>query len=376
MNNTIAKERFLSLDVFRGLTVCFMIIVNTPGSGDYAYMPLNHAHWNGFTPTDLVFPTFLFVVGNAVSFSIKKYEAIGTSAVLAKVLKRTLIIFLLGYLMYWFPFFHRTDTGWAFNPISHTRIFGVLQRIALAYCFGTLIIHFLGKRAAIIISVIILIAYWFLLMGFGIPGRELTMTGNAVLRLDKWVMGDAHLYHGEGIPFDPEGILSTLPAIVNVIAGYLAGDYLQRKGKTYETISQFFVVGSFLVILALFWNISFPINKKIWTSSFVLNTVGIDLIILGILVYWIEMKNHSEGAWFFTIPGKNPLFVYLLSELLIVVFFIINPDPDHDLYEWLYIHIFQYAGLYFGSLLQAIAYMLLCWSVGWWLNKRKIYIRV
>src|SRR5689334_3832022 len=157
----LTNERFLSLDVFRGLTVCFMIIVNSPGGGASHYAPLDHAEWFGFTPTDLVFPSFLFAVGNSLSFSKTKYNS--NTAFLAKVFKRTLIIFLLGYLMYWFPFFHRTEAGWALKPISHTRILGVLQRIALCYCIAALLTHYLQGKWIILVSAILLLGYWALL---------------------------------------------------------------------------------------------------------------------------------------------------------------------------------------------------------------------
>jgi len=234
---TLKQERFVSLDVFRGLTVCFMIIVNSPGSGASGYAPLDHAEWFGFTPTDLVFPSFLFAVGNALSFSAGKYGSQATF--LAKVFKRTIIIFLLGYLMYWFPFFHREGGNWVFNDIGHTRIMGVLQRIALCYCIGALLTHYLPGKWVAIISVFLLLAYWAILYLFGIPGLELDMVMNAGTQFDIWALGSDHLYHDKGGPiaFDPEGLLSTLPAIVNVTAGYLAGAYIQRKGKNYETIA-------------------------------------------------------------------------------------------------------------------------------------------
>ncbi|WP_315817842.1 acyltransferase family protein [Paraflavitalea speifideaquila] len=188
------NERFLSLDIFRGLTICFMIIVNSAGWGAPSYAPLDHAAWFGFTPTDLVFPSFLFAVGNALSFSKTKYTS--DAAFLSKVFKRTFIIFLLGYLMYWFPFFHRTGDGaWAFNPISHTRILGVLQRIALCYCIAALLIHYVQSKGLIAISIALLLGYWALLYLFGEPGQELTRLGNAGTKLDVLLLGNDHLYH-------------------------------------------------------------------------------------------------------------------------------------------------------------------------------------
>src|ERR1700754_4801482 len=225
-----SSTRFLSLDVFRGMTICFMIIVNTPGSGTAAFWPLNHAAWNGFTPTDLVFPSFLFAVGNAMSFTMKRYQQMGNGAVLGKIFKRTVLIFLIGYLMYWFPFF-RVDQGhWSLSPISNTRIMGVLQRIALCYCFASLMIHFLSTRTVYILSGLLLVGYWVILLVFGNHIDPLSMTGNAGSYLDSWLFGDAHLYHGEHIAFEPEGVLSTMTSIVNVIIGYYAGKFIQDSG--------------------------------------------------------------------------------------------------------------------------------------------------
>jgi len=320
-------ERFLSLDVFRGMTICFMIIVNTPGSGAAAFPPLDHAAWFGFTPTDLVFPSFLFAVGNAMSFSQKKFADLSTGAVLARIFKRAAIIFLLGYLMYWFPFVQMQGGHISLAPISHTRIFGVLQRIALCYLFASLIIYFFkSKTTVIIISIVLLFGYWFSLLLFGDHAAPYGMLTNAGTYLDKFVMGDAHLYHGEGVAFDPEGILSTLPAIVNVICGYYAGKFIQEKGKGYETISKLMLYGFLFIFIALCWNMTFPIAKKLWTSPFVLLTVGIDLVLISALIYVIEILNFNKGNWtaFFTTVGKNPLPVYLFSELFVVILYMIH----------------------------------------------------
>jgi predicted acyltransferase len=373
-------QRFLSLDVFRGMTICFMIIVNTPGSGAAPFAPLEHATWHGFTPTDLVFPSFLFAVGNAMSFSLDKYRELGSGAFFKKVLSRTILIFLLGYLMYWFPFFRLDAQHHIIGaPIGHTRIMGVLQRIALCYFFASLCIHYLSRKQIIITSICLLLGYWILLLIFGNHQQPFSMLGNAGMYLDRFLMGTNHLYHGEGIPFDPEGWLSTLPAIVNVIAGYLAGKYIRGKGKNYEAISHLVLAGFGLIFLALWWNMVFPVNKKLWTSSFVLLTSGIDLVLIGALIYVIELRNWNKGAWinFFLVVGKNPLVIYLLSELLVTVLFMIPMGQGYSFFGWINKVLFQViAPGPVGSFLFAITYMLLCWSVGWWLNKRKIYIRV
>lgn len=367
------SNRYLSLDVLRGITVTLMIIVNTPGNGDTTFAPLLHAKWHGFTPTDWVFPTFMFVVGNALSFTLARYEALGNAEVLKKIFKRTFLIFLLGYLMYWFPFITRDETGAViFAPISHTRIFGVLQRIALGYGLASLIIHFWKQRGAIIFSVTALLGYWAILYFFG----DYTLASNAGLKLDLFLLGENHLYHGEGVAFDPEGILSTLPSIVNVVAGYLTGKFIQERGINYETISKMMLAGAVLLFVALSWDMVFPINKKLWTSSFVLYTIGLDLFVLAILIYIIDILKIQRWSYFFEVFGKNTLFIYLLSEVGVIILYVIAVG-DGSAYEWIFQKIFYpLAGGYVGSLLFAISWMLICWSVGYWMDKKKIYIKV
>jgi predicted acyltransferase len=373
-------NRFLSLDVFRGMTIVFMIIVNNAGSGAAPFAPLEHAKWFGFTPTDLVFPSFLFAVGNAMSFAMKKFAGLSDGAVFLRILKRAAIIFLLGYLMYWFPFIQHDASGYHLAPISGTRIFGVLQRIALCYFFASLLIWFIkSKPAIIVISILLLFGYWFLLLIFGDHSDPYGMLTNAGTYLDKWVMGDAHLYHGEGVAFDPEGILSTMPAIVNVICGYYAGKFIQEKGKGYETISKLMLFGFLFIFFALCWNMTFPIAKKLWTSPFVLLTVGIDLVLISALIYVVEILNWNKGNWtaFFTTVGKNPLPVYLFSELFVVILFMITVSPGLSFFDWINKVLFQVvAPGAIGSLLFAICYMLVCWLFGKILDKNKIYIRV
>ena len=375
---TATSQRSLALDIFRGMTVCFMIIVNTPGSETFAYPPLKHAAWHGLTPTDLVFPSFLFAVGNAMSFASKKFETMSQGAVLGKILRRTLLIFLLGYLMYWFPFFRETPDGhWGLIPIAHTRIMGVLERIALCYGIASLLIYYLSPRTVLVLAVCFLLGYWIILVMAGSGTDPFSMTGNAGYLVDKWILGENHMYHGEGVAFDPEGLLSTLPAVVNVIAGYFAGVYISRKGREYEGLTKLLLWGCGLITLALAWNMVFPINKKLWTSSFVLVTVGIDLVLIAFLIYTIEFRKKVSWTPFFNVFGKNPLFIYLLSELLVVILFTIPAGNGESAFEWInrvfYQHVFPGS---VGSLLFALTYMMVCWSVGKWLDYKKIYIRV
>lgn len=366
-------KRFEALDVFRGMTIFLMIIVNTPGDGALTLSPLLHADWNGFTPTDLVFPSFLFAVGNALVFANRKWEGKPFSTYFGKVLKRTLILFLLGYLMYWVPFYKWTDAG-SLAPIhiSETRIFGVLQRIAICYFVASLMIHFLSERALWAWSAIFLVGYWGLLYAFG----DYTLAGNAVLKLDRLLIGDAHLYMGEGVPFDPEGLLSTLPAIVNVIAGYLLGAYLVRGEINYEKIAKTMLVGTALLFAAYLWSLGFPVNKKLWTSSYVLLTVGLDLLIMAVILYTTNLAARKVNYQFFLIFGMNALFIYLLSEYLAIFMHFIQVEEGVSLFRYTYLSLFDWMGPYIGSLAFALAFTMVCWAAGWWLWKKNIYIKV
>jgi predicted acyltransferase len=370
-------QRFTALDVFRGMTICLMIIVNTSGNDETTYAPLMHAAWHGFTPTDLVFPSFMFAVGNAMSFVMSKWSDMDRGKVLAKIFKRTVIIFLLGYLMYWFPFVSKDEVtrNLILSPIANTRIFGVLQRIALGYCAASLMVYFFKPKTVIGFSIAILLLYWPVMLIFGDPADPLSMHGNAALRLDTWLIGSKHLYNGEGFPFDPEGLLSTFPAIVNVVAGYLAGVYIQKKGNTFEGLAKLLITGFLLIVIAYWWNYGFPVNKKLWTSTFVLHTVGLDCMILACIIYVADFLGKKSGVYFFQVFGRNPLFIYLLSEIAVIILRMIKVG-NISLFTWIYQNIFAHAGAYFGAFLFAVAYMLFCWSIGHILDKRKIYVRV
>ena len=252
----------------------------------------------------------------------------------------------------------------------------VLQRIALCYCFAAFIVYYFSIRWVIIFSVLLLLLYWLLLYGFGEPGMQYTIIGNAVRQIDLSILGEQHMYREQGIVFDPEGLLSTIPATVNVLAGYLAGIFIIHKNKTYEAVAKLSITGSLLILAGLFWNYFLPMNKKLWTSSYVAYTTGIDLITLSILFYAIEIKRWKTGVSFFSVFGKNPLFIYVVSNLFLF-FFIINVTPGKIFIDWINEVFFQkIAPGPFGSLLFAICFTLLCWSIGWLMDKKKIYIRI
>src|SRR5579862_4811710 len=371
MGNMAVRVR--AIDVLRGLTVALMIVVNMQVGPGKSYPPLLHAAWNGLTPTDLVFPTFMFVVGTTLSFTLEKYERLGDAAVLRKLATRTALIFLCGYLLYWFPFFTFDATGHiVLAPISHTRIFGVLQRIAIGYGAAALIVHYGGRVGAIIFAVVALLGYWWLMHTFG----DYSLAGSAAIKLDKLVLGEAHMYHGEGVAFDPEGILSTLPAIVNVLAGYLAGRFLRDRGTNGTTIARLLVAAVICIAVSLVWNTAFPINKKLWTSSYVLCTVGIDLGALAILVLIVPQAPGRGWTSFFEAFGRNTLVIYLLSEAAEKLLQMIHIDQQ-PLFAWLYATAFApWAGAKLGSLLLSVAYMLCLWAVAYAMGRKRVYIRL
>lgn len=373
----ITPNRFTALDVFRGITVCLMIIVNSPGDYNTTFAPLLHAQWNGFTPTDLVFPSFLFAVGNSISFVLPKWRNLSQLSVLAKILKRTTIIFLLGFLMYWFPFVKFNQSNeLLLAPFDETRIFGVLQRIALCYGIASLLIYYCKTKTVFIISIILLLLYWFLLLNFGNVNDPFGMQTNFGFIVDKWLVGENHLYNGEGVAFDPEGLLGTIPAVSNVIGGYLAGKFIQEKGKTHEMLLKLMLVGSCLLVISYFWNLTFPVNKKLWTSSFVTLTIGLDLMILAFIIYVIDFLNKTKWTNFFIVFGRNPLVIYILSELILITLMVLKVNDRTTAFKWIYYNFFAGVGDYIGSFLFAIAVMLFCWVTGYILDKKKIYIKV
>jgi predicted acyltransferase len=366
-------NRFRALDVLRGLTLALMIVVNMQIGPGKSYAPLLHAGWDGLTLTDLVFPTFLFVVGTTLTFTLEKYEPLGDAAVMRKIAMRTVLIFLCGYLLYWFPFFGVDDSGHVVvAPIADTRIFGVLQRIALGYGAAALIVHYGGRAGAISFGLAALLGYWWVMHAFG----DYSFAGNAEIKLDKLVLGEAHMYQGEGVAFDPEGILSTLPAIVNVLAGYLAGRFVRDHGTKGGTLARLLLAGAVCIALALWWDTVFPINKKLWTSSYVLCTVGIDLGVLALIVYIVPQVHDRRWTYFFEVFGRNTLAIYLLSEVGEKLLHMTGIGQQ-SLFEGLYeVGFAPWAGDKLGSLLYAVVYMLCCWTVSCLMDRKGIYIRL
>lgn len=382
------NQRFYSLDVFRGATVCLMILVNNPGTWEHIYAPLEHAPWHGLTPTDLVFPFFLFAVGNALAFVMPKLEQGGPAVFWKKVITRSLLIYAIGLFLTWWPFFKWSGNELVFKQWAYTddkgnlqgvRLLGVLPRIAICYFFAAVIIYHLKLRKAFYTGLIILLLYWVLCLLMGDKADPYSMKGWFGNNVDRAVLGVAHMYKGEGMPFDPEGLMSTLPAIVQVILGYMVGDYIIKKGKTPEMLNGLFVAGIGFLIAGFCWDMVFPINKKIWTSSYVVYTTGLAMITIATMIYIIEFKNIRGGlSKFFDVFGKNALFVFALSAFLPKGFALIRLGNGVNPWNWLYkkVLIHTPGAPENGSLLYAICVILFMWAICYWMDKKKIYVKV
>ncbi len=405
------NQRYYSLDVFRGATVALMILVNNPGTWSHLFPPLAHADWHGCTPTDLVFPFFLFAVGNAMAFVMPRLRAAGDAVFWKKVLKRTVLIFGIGIFLNWWPFVEWQGEALMFkhwvspdDPEQGVRILGVLQRIALAYLFASIMVYYLKEKQVIAVSVLLLLGYWVVCAVFGgdEPYSRAGWFGNAI---DRAVIGVAHLYKGEGVPFEPEGLMSTMPSVVQVVMGYLAGVYLQARGRVDwlwpnvwrkqpearsadNMLAGLFVVAALLALLGLFWGLAFPINKKIWTSSFVLYTTGLALFSIGTSVWFIEVLGVRNGfTRFFDVFGKNPLFIYVLSGMLPrlsgILRFQVGVDAAGErVYStplaWFYQEVCAKVPgpPEVGSLCYALVFLGGCWAICYVLDRKGIYIKV
>ncbi len=380
MSETPTSARYLSVDFYRGLTIAFMIIVNTaaPGTWDLIYKPLSHATWHGCTPTDMVFPSFMFIIGVSMWFSFAKYDRKWSAEVGWKILRRTILIFCVGLIVNKFPYLWRDFGDW--------RIMGVMQRLGLCYGIVAVIALNVNRRVLMGLSVVLLLGYWALLYWLAAPGMmdPYSLQGNAVLRLDLWLFGERHLYHGEGIAFDPEGVLSTLPAVVTVILGWLSGQLMTSYSKQKDVlVRDLLFYGLICGFVGLTWDLFFPINKKLWTSSYVLYAGGVSMVLLAASIWVIDIRKWRNGTGFFLAFGSNPLFAYVLSELLIITLYTITWQQNlvqTNVAEWVYTTVFRpFDGGVpgpFSSFLFALCYMLLCWLVCRWLYVRRIFIKI
>jgi predicted acyltransferase len=389
-----ATSRLLALDVFRGWTIAFMIIVNTPGNGERSWSPLQHASWHGFTPTDLVFPSFLFIIGVSAFFSLRKFQGQPLGQVLPKIWRRTGILFLVGMLMWYIPglvaaVFSGKLVTYLQEFVSNVRVLGVLGRLALCYGIGATLALRLSPRALAGFGVVALLAYWGLMRAFGQGPDPYALATNAALRFDLWLLGPNHLYHGESVAgkpfaFDPEGVLSTLPALVTFIIGFLCGRFLHQNPDRRWAISELFPVAFLLVSTGFLWDywLGFPINKKLWTSSYTLFVGGLSMFLLALAVWLVDVKGKGRYLSFFHVFGLNPLLAYMVSEMGVVILQTVSiagaEGRSQTAFGWLYAH--TGAALVgdnaLGSFLFSLLYMGACWIVSWICYRRGLIIKV
>jgi predicted acyltransferase len=328
-----APQRLIALDVFRGLTIALMFTVNNPGTWAYIYDPLEHAKWHGWTPTDWVFPFFLFTVGVSAWFSLKKYQNSKTpNDVYFKIIKRGIMIFLIGLGLNLF-----LNT---LSSFENLRIMGVLQRIGMAYLMGSLICVTFSQRTVAIIGGVILIGYWLMMKYWSDPSypfglhdgtKYLGVENNIVTIFDNWVLGKSHLYKGyDGIPFDPEGLLSTLPAIVTVFLGFFTGKLIDSKPDRMDLVKNMLLYGVAALVIGWVMNLEFPINKPIWSSSYVVFMAGWCLVINAVLIYIIDVLGWRGWTKPILVLGMNSMLAFVVSGAYVKIVSKIKFDSPYE----------------------------------------------
>jgi predicted acyltransferase len=367
-----SSKRLISLDAFRGFTIVLMILVNNPGSWKYVLPPLRHAQWHGCTPTDLVFPFFLYIVGVAMAFSFAKRLALSETRwpIYGKIIRRTIILLLLGWFL----------TLWPRFDFAHMRIPGVLQRIALCYFFASMIVLHLKTRGQIITIGALLLGYWGLMTLIPFPGKgsdPWALGSNFAQYIDNIVL-KGHMYKPD---FDPEGLISTIPAICNTLLGYLTGVWLRSERSSSEKTNGMFIAANVSIFVALIWKYWMPLNKQLWTSSYVLYTTGIALNILAISYWLIDVKGHRKGLFPFIVYGSNAILAYFCSSFMAKSFYLwkitLSDGTVTSIKGFIYNNILQpFAGNWIGSLLHPLLYILLWFGILFLLYRKKIYVRI
>jgi predicted acyltransferase len=367
-----AAERMISLDVFRGITMAGMILVNNPGSWSAIHTPLEHAAWHGLTPTDLVFPFFLFIVGVSITLALGRRAESGGSKrdLYLRIVRRTVIIFALGLVLAGFP---RYD-------LSTLRIPGVLQRIAICYLIASIIFLNTKWRTQAVIATALLFVYWALMVLIPAPGfsaGDLSMEGNIAAYVDRTLLGP----HTWKPLYDPEGILSTIPAIVTTLGGVLTGHWLRSRRSQLEKVAGMFVAGAACLVVGWVWGFWFPINKALWTSSYVLITAGLALQFLGVCVWLVDIEGMRRWATPFLVFGSNALIIYFLSELFSHIISLLSftraDGSTVDLKTLIYENAFaSWAPPVNASMLFAICIVLVWLGVAALLYRKRIFIKV
>ncbi len=386
-----SSKRLIALDVLRGLTIAGMIVVNNPGSWSYVYAPLRHAAWNGCTPTDLVFPFFVFVMGVAMSLSYSKTDYQLTWHTLGKLLYRSLLLILIGWALGWFGICLRTLSSGGtlaeallWNPVHNLRFLGVFPRLGLISLFaGLLLMLFKPKRIAWVAGVLLII-YCIII---GVTHSFDLNTDNIVARIDIALLGENHIYHMGGIPFDPEGLLSTIPCIAHALLGAMAGNFILTANKTAQNedakwiaVNRLFLFGTIILFAGFLLDYAFPINKSLWSASYVLVTCGLASLLLALLIWIIDICGKKRWAVFFESFGVNPLFIFVLSNILVTIManirFTIGTETYSVWSAWYRCCMVPLFGELGGSLASALSLVAVLWLIAHPLYKKKIYIKL
>jgi predicted acyltransferase len=365
------KERLVSLDAFRGATMALMVLVNTPGNGAHVYAPLNHSEWNGWTPTDVVFPSFMWIVGVAMTLSIAKRLAAGASRskIFAHAFRRAAILYVLGLVVYAYPAF----------DLSTQRVLGVLQRIAICYLIATAIYLNTRVRGQILWIISLLTGYWLLMALVPVPGYgagNLDVERNFAHYIDRIVLGSHNYLNTK--TWDPEGIVSTLPAIATVLFGIMAGQILRLPRTLSQRATWLLSAGILLIAAGYICNIWLPINKKLWTSSFSLFMAGLDFTLFALMMWLVDIRGYVRAVKPLVIMGMNAIAVYMASELLEEVFDAIHLSSGSQtvtLHAWLYGLFAAVASPINASLLFAVAYVLLMYGIAYVMYRRQWFLR-
>lgn len=378
------KQRLLALDVLRGLTIAGMILVNSPGTWNYVYPPLLHSPWNGLTVADVIFPLFLFMMGMSMYISLKKFSFRLHKRLFLKIIRRTFLIFIIGTGIYATATFLGTlrsasldpeflGNPWkeAFASLAHVRILGVLQRLALCYGIGSLLVTTIRHRYIPYLVAVLLIGYYAILLagnGF-VYGPE-----NILSHVDRQVLGIARMYNDRGI--DPEGVLSTIPSIAQVLIGFCFGKICMETADMKDKLNRLFLYAAICLLLGFLLQDVCPLNKKVGSPTFVLVTCGFSGLLLSILLWYTDVTQKYQSRWILIIFGVNPLFCYVLSEILYILADYL-PLQEQSLHDILYAALSGWLGdNAFTSFAYAFLFVGTVWAVGAYLYKKKIYIKI
>ena len=394
-DNRQRPQRLLALDILRGITIAGMILVNNPGSWGNIYAPLRHASWHGLTPTDLVFPFFMFIMGVSTYFSLKKFDFKFSGKAVVKILVRTLVIFFIGWFLAWFSLTLRglIANGQSvyeamFTNFGSLRFLGVLPRLAICYGCGSIIALLCQGRQRYVATIVVVFLVIYTVLLLIAHGLEFD-SNNIIAVVDRAVLGESHMYadtiDGITLKFDPEGFLSTLPSIAHMMIGFLIGGMILHVKDNTLRINNLFITGAILTFVGFLLAYGLPINKKIWSPTFVMTTCGLACSLLGLLIWIIDIKGYKKWCRFFEAFGINPLFMFVLGSLVSTLIGLIripysgSQSGMISIKSWIY-DIFLKETCHFdatfASLVFALSFVVFIWIFGYILYKNKIYIKI